>query len=115
MRRGPCHLPYQALDHATGYLMAATAIRGVTQRLRQGTGIEARLSLARTAKLLTDQNADQQEQPFSSETEGDRSPVIEITEWGNAQRVAPPVTVGGAEMRWNRPACSLGSAQPSWG
>ena len=33
----------------------------------------------------------------------------------SAQRVAPPVIVGGAEMRWNRPACSLGSAQPSWG
>ena len=50
----PVPLPVQALDHATGYFMAATAIRAVTRRLEEGFGTEARLSLARTAKLLTD-------------------------------------------------------------
>ena len=34
----PVPLPVQALDHATGYLMAAVAIRGVSQRLVQGNG-----------------------------------------------------------------------------
>jgi hypothetical protein len=50
----PVPLPVQALDHATGYFMAATAIRAVTRRLDEGFGMEAHLSLARTAKLLTD-------------------------------------------------------------
>jgi hypothetical protein len=38
--------------------MAAVAIRAVTQRLVQGNGAEARLSLARTAKLLVELGAD---------------------------------------------------------
>jgi hypothetical protein len=50
----PFPLPVQALDHATGYLMAAAAIRGITERLRHGCTQTARLSLARTAKLLWD-------------------------------------------------------------
>jgi hypothetical protein len=110
----PVPLPYQALDHATGYLMAAAAIRGITQRLQFGNGTAARLSLARTAKFLTNEKAYQEEPPFAPETEADRSPAIEVTEWGNAQRVIAPVAVSGAEMRWDRPACSLGSAKPSW-
>ncbi len=94
--------------------MAAAAIRGITQRLQSGNGTKARLSLARTAKLLTDQKAYRDEPSFAPETEADRSPAIEVTEWGNAQRVIPPVAVGGAEMQWDRPACSLGSAAPTW-
>ncbi len=50
----PVPLPVQALDHAAGYFMAATAIRAVTRRLDEGIGTQAHLSLARTAKLLTD-------------------------------------------------------------
>ena len=48
----PTPLPVQALDHATGYLMAASALRLLTERLNTGRGCSARLSLARTAKLL---------------------------------------------------------------
>jgi hypothetical protein len=49
----PVPLPVPALDHATGYFMAA-AIRAVARRLDEGFGTEARLSLARTAKLRID-------------------------------------------------------------
>ncbi|MDE2576665.1 MAG: CoA transferase, partial [Rhodospirillales bacterium] len=48
----PTPLPVQALDHATGYLMAATAIAGLARRRAHGHGTAARLSLARTAWLL---------------------------------------------------------------
>ena len=37
----PSPLPVQALDHATGYLMAAAAIRGVTQRVCQRSRIRS--------------------------------------------------------------------------
>nr|WP_252977095.1 CoA transferase [Pseudomonas psychrotolerans] len=53
----PVPLPVQALDHATGYLMAAAVIRGITGRLREGRVLSARLSLARTACLLTEHPA----------------------------------------------------------
>jgi hypothetical protein len=110
----PTPLPVQALDHATGYLMAATAIRGVVRRLRYGGGIEARLSLARTAKFLVDHGSDHQEPLMLAETEADRSPPIEATDWGDAQRIAPPTQVCGAPMGWNHPARRLGSGVPQW-
>ena len=34
----PTPLPVQALDHATGYLMAALVVRGLTQRIATGRG-----------------------------------------------------------------------------
>ncbi len=50
----PVPLPVQALDHATGYLMAAAALTGLHRRRTDATGSRARLSLARTAALLVD-------------------------------------------------------------
>ena len=110
----PAPLPVQALDHATGYLMAAVAIRGVLRRLRQAGGLEARLSLARTAKLLIDHGSDHHEPALSAETQADRSPAFEHTDWGEAQRVAPPALVSGAPMWWSLPARNLGSEAPQW-
>ena len=49
----PTPLPVQALDHATGYIMAAAVIRGLTHRCTTSSRFEARSSLARTAELLT--------------------------------------------------------------
>jgi hypothetical protein len=110
----PAPLPVQALDHATGYLMAAAAIRGAARRLIEGNGTEARLSLARTAKLLADHQLGDDELRLAAETEADRSPALEATEWGDAQRIAAPIQISGAPMRWDYPASSLGSAAPQW-
>jgi CoA-transferase family III len=110
----PVPLPVQALDHATGYLMAAAAIRGIMLRMRQGNGCEARLSLARTAKLVVEHPADREEETFASEAESDRSPEIELTDWGTAQRIVPPVQIAGVPMWWDLPARKLGSEAPEW-
>ena len=110
----PVPLPVQALDHATGYLMAAAAIRGITQRLERGTGVEARLSLARSAKLLADAGAAEADPPFAPESPEDLGAAVETTSWGDARRLLPPVAIAGAPMQWDRPATSLGSAPPRW-
>jgi hypothetical protein len=107
-------LPVQALDHGTGYLMAATAISGVTKRLTQGTGLAARLSLARTAKFLVDAGSGHAAPPLGAETLADLAPAIEITDWGTAQRIVPPIAIAGTKMRWDHPARKLGSAEPRW-
>jgi crotonobetainyl-CoA:carnitine CoA-transferase CaiB-like acyl-CoA transferase len=115
MRRGgrerPTPLPVQALDHATGYLMAAAALRGLAQRRREGTGSRWRLSLARTAALLID----------SGEAVDDAEPAapaidaaVEQTSWGPARRIAPPLTIPHARLYWDRPARVLGSDEPVW-
>ncbi len=110
----PVPLPVQALDHATGYLMAAVAIRAVTQRLVQGNGAEARLSLARTAKLLVELGVDHTTPALAPETSADLSPTIEATDWEQALRLNPPITIDGVPMRWAYPARKLGSAEPRW-
>ena len=45
----PCPLPVQALDQATGYLMAAAVARALLIRRVTGAALSAQLSLARTA------------------------------------------------------------------
>jgi len=110
----PVPLPVQALDHATGYLMAALAIRGVTQRLRNGDGLEARVSLARTAKLLMDAGDAPDPSELAPETAADHSLTIEKTAWGDARRVRPPIHIDGTPMSWDYPANQLGSDKPAW-
>ncbi|MFT8245365.1 CoA transferase [Roseomonas sp. BN140053] len=111
----PVPLPVQALDHATGYLMAAAALRALGRRAAAGEGSAARLSLARTAALLTGLGEQLPAPPPAPEDAADLHPVPEHTAWGEARRLRPPVAVAGAPMAWDRPAQELGSAAAAWG
>ncbi|MGI3186792.1 CoA transferase [Nioella aestuarii] len=109
----PAPLPVQALDHATGYLMAAAALTALRDAVA-GKGImNARLSLARTAALLACYPADDRA-AFAPAGKADFGAYLEQTPWGPARRLAPPVSVTGAPMSWDRPACNLGSSPPVW-
>ncbi|MHA6195179.1 CoA transferase [Pseudomonas wadenswilerensis] len=110
----PVPLPVQALDHATGYLMAAAAIRGLAERLATGRGSLARLSLARTAKWLEEQGTVADDLPLAAETRADLGFWREHTPWGPAQRLKPPLQVLGTALHWERGACELGSAEACW-
>ncbi|MBC8998476.1 CoA transferase [Pseudomonas sp. N40(2020)] len=109
----PTPLPVQALDLATGYLMAASAIKLLTERLRSGRGRSARLSLARTAKLLIEHGPGTSE-ALRAENEQDQSLEIEQTPWGPAHRLQVPVKISGTPVRWALPATELGSHRPRW-
>jgi crotonobetainyl-CoA:carnitine CoA-transferase CaiB-like acyl-CoA transferase len=109
----PTPLPVQALDQTAGYLMAASALRGLTSRLGNGLGSATRLSLARVGELLASGAAVDTE-PLAPETQDDLSPELEKTEWGPARRLHPPCEVEGIPMRWDLPAGSLRSSTPSW-
>jgi CoA-transferase family III len=112
-RDRPTPLPVQALDHATGYLMAAAVVRGLTGRLTTGAGGSARASLARTAALLVGLPPGQPAS-LAPETPDDHADAIEATAWGPARRVKAPGGVEGAPMRWDLPATALGSARAAW-
>ncbi|MHC8406196.1 CoA transferase [Pseudomonas sp. TMB3-21] len=103
----PTPLPLQALDHATGYLMAAAAIRLL------GSGGSARLSLARTAKLLIDGGTGTAE-PLRPEDEHDQGVLIEQTPWGPAHRLNVPLKITGTPLQWTLASCELGSHRPQW-
>ena len=110
----PTPLPVQALDHATGYLMAAAVVNGLTRRLRDGAGFSARLSLARTAQLLQSVPAKAPGDAMTPAGDADYSPAIESTSSGPAHRLLPAVNVAGAPMFWNSPATDLGSSSATW-
>ncbi|MBV7553915.1 CoA transferase [Pseudomonas sp. PDM28] len=109
----PTPLPVQALDHATGYLMAASAIRLLAQRLSDGTGGSARLSLARTAKLLIEQGPGTDES-LRAEDVRDQGLNVERTPWGPAHRLHAPLKVTGTLLQWTLPATELGSHPAQW-
>ena len=113
-RDRPAPLPVQALDHATGYIMAAAAVRGLTDRLTTGVGCTARASLARTAGLLTSIPLNQTASLAPGTVITDFAPELEATAWGPAQRLFPPGSVAGAPMRWELPAMALGTATAAW-
>lgn len=112
----PLPLPVQALDHATGYLMAAAVIEGLRQRLLHNTGFTARLSLARTALLLTDNPLPETAQPqgIGPDSPHDYNVETEITAWGIGYRLHSPLWLPGTPLLWSRSASPLGSAQPCW-
>ncbi|MDP4003996.1 CoA transferase [Methylobacterium sp. NEAU K] len=110
----PVPLPVQALDHATGYLMAAAVLRLLARRLADGTGGAARLSLARTAALLAAAGPSAAEEEPAPEGPEDLAREVEATSWGPARRLRPPVAVAGVAMRWGRAARLLGDDAPAW-
>ncbi|MFV1877908.1 CoA transferase [Nioella sp.] len=109
----PTPLPVQALDHATGYLMAGAALAAVRDAVA-GRGLRnARLSLARTAALLAGHRSESRE-AFAPAGAGDFAAEVEQTPWGPAHRLRPPLDLTGVPMRWDRPASALGSDAPVW-
>ena len=110
----PTPLPVQALDHATGYLMAAAVVRGLTTRLARGRGCEARTSLARVAALLSGAPASAGSRPLDPKGPADFQVAIERTPWGTALRLKPPLMVAGTPMRWDHRAAALGSSPAAW-
>jgi len=110
----PVPLPLQALDHATGYLMAASAIQALSERLKFGRGGSARLSLARTAKLLVEAGQVPEQPALRAEEPGDQGLVVEQTAWGQAHRLLAPLTISGTPLQWDLAAGELGSHRPQW-
>ncbi len=113
-RDKPTRLPVQALDHATGYLIAASVLAALRDAVT-GRGLRnARLSLARTAALLQGYPSDTVSEGFQPVNMEDYGETVEHTAWGPARRLRPAITVEGVPMRWTIPAGPLGRDPPGW-
>jgi len=110
----PFPLPVQALDQATGYLMAAAAARALLVRRLTGAALSAQLSLARTARLLASTLSSLKPPMQAPETNDDLAPEIELTDWGAARRIKFPVSMFGDVPGSPLPACKLRSSPASW-
>lgn len=107
----PKPLPVQALDHATGYLMAGAALRSLTHAHTTGKRLSARLSLAKAADLLV-RYRQLPTGDLLPETPSDVAPAIEQTGWGPARRLQPPLTIDGVLLQATRPAKPIGYSDP---
>jgi crotonobetainyl-CoA:carnitine CoA-transferase CaiB-like acyl-CoA transferase len=108
----PGALPVQALDHATGYGLAAAALALLAERLSTGFGGSAKLSLARTAEELFRLTpapvpipASQPPHPEYLETE---SP------YGHLRHVGPPFVVDGKPLLYGKAPVQYGTSALAW-
>ncbi|MFF4115588.1 CoA transferase [Streptomyces sp. NPDC001714] len=109
----PGALPAQALDHGTGYLLAAGVLRALTERSHDGGSRSVRLALARTARWLT-----KEVEPGSGTGEPYAGPDAWLAETdsalGRLRYARPPVSFAGGPADWARPPVPWGSDAPRW-
>jgi hypothetical protein len=104
----------QALDHATGYLMAAAVVAGLARRLETSRAGTTRLSLARTASLLVAGPRQDAGGVAVVPNQADWRTALEQSAFGAARRLRGPVAIGDTGMDWSIPAARLGSSPAAW-
>lgn len=109
----PSPLPVQALDHGTGYVLAAAVCRALTAQLVDGVVSSLRASLAATANVLL-QFPDPHglEHPEPVWADADTAP--RHTFWGDARGVPPAGDIEGVDARWDIEAGPLGRDEPAF-
>jgi hypothetical protein len=111
----PVPLPVQALDHATGYLIATAVGRALTARLTHGAVSRVRASLIGTANLLWSlpRPADLGDVPPQPRREQFQLTDTQ-TAWGPARRVPVPGQISGTVPELRIEAGPLGRHEPVW-
>jgi len=120
----PGTLPAQALDHGTGYLLAAGILRAVTEQSLEGGSRFVRVALARTAGwLMAEDTRDTDEASRGEsgahggpEAYGDPGPWLAETDspLGRLRYALPPVSFTDGPRTWSRPPGPWGADSPRW-
>ncbi|MER5216020.1 CoA transferase [Streptomyces sp. NPDC002838] len=123
----PGALPAQALDHGTGYLLAAAVLRAVTEQSYEGGSRFIRPALARTAEWLvngvaasdTGQASYGEAGPCPTEEaapyDGPGSWLSETdSALGRLRYARSPVAFDGGPVDWARPPGPWGADAPGW-
>jgi crotonobetainyl-CoA:carnitine CoA-transferase CaiB-like acyl-CoA transferase len=110
----PGALPAQALDHGTGYLLAAAVLRALTEQLDDGGSRFVRLALARTAEWLVNGLARQDEEPADASYEPARWLAGTDSDLGRLRYARSPVSFAGGPADWARPPGRLGTDPARW-
>ncbi|MFI7496921.1 CoA transferase [Streptomyces sp. NPDC049687] len=115
----PGALPAQALDHGTGYLLAAAVLRALTEQSYDGGSRFARVALARTAAWLMEGTGAEEE---DGEGGKDREIYVGPEAWlaetdsplGRLRYALPAVSFDGGPGDWTRPPGPWGSDPTGW-
>jgi crotonobetainyl-CoA:carnitine CoA-transferase CaiB-like acyl-CoA transferase len=112
----PKELPAQALDHATGYLMAFGAMMALLRKTQEGGSWHVRVSLAQTGHWLTNlgrlDNGFDCPEPTGEEI---KSLVDEMdTQFGRLSFIRHAAVLSETPAAWARPPVKLGTHAPVW-
>ncbi|MFF3348084.1 CoA transferase [Streptomyces sp. NPDC002779] len=111
--RRPGALPAQALDHGTGYLLAAAVLRALTEQADDSGSRVVRLSLARTALWLT---CEIDAGGTGGAAYGGPEPWLAERDstLGRLRYALPPVAYLGGPGDWARPPGTPGADPAAW-
>lgn len=112
----PKALPCQALDHASGYLMALGAMAALLRRAREGGSWHVSVSLAQTAHWLRGLGRLSNGFLCNDPTFDDVADLLEETPsgFGQLQAVRHAASLSQTPPRWSLPSVPLGTDPPVW-
>ena len=114
--KGPKELPCQALDHASGYLMALGTIAALTRRAREGGSWHVQVSLARSGRWLQGLGRIAGGHTCPAPSPAEAEPFLETSEsgFGRLEAVRHAAQLSRTPARWDLPSMPLGSHKGGW-
>lgn len=112
----PKPLPCQALDHASGYLLALGAMIALLRRAREGGSWHVRVSLAQTGRWITQLGRLDAGLAAPDPRLEDIRDLLEESDsgFGRLTAVRHAGRLSETPPRWDRPAVPLGTHPPVW-
>lgn len=113
---GPKELPAQALDHASGYLMAFGAMMALARKAREGGSWHVRVSLAQTGHWLASLGRLPSGLSFPDPKHDDVADLLATmdTPFGRLTHVTHAARLSETATTWARPPVPLGTHAPVW-
>jgi crotonobetainyl-CoA:carnitine CoA-transferase CaiB-like acyl-CoA transferase len=111
----PGALPAQALDHGTGYLLAAGVLRALSEQHDDGGSRLLRLALGQTAHWLCNGLPEQSADGAAETYDPEKHLGATDSAAGRLRYALPPVSFAGGPADWSRPPGRLGADFPVWG
>ncbi len=113
---GPKPLPCQALDHASGYLLALGVLASLDRRAAEGGSWRVDVSLARTAHWLRGLGRLERGLEAPAPQAGDPADALEVgpSTYGLLGAVPHAARLSATPARWERPSAPFGTHPPAW-
>jgi crotonobetainyl-CoA:carnitine CoA-transferase CaiB-like acyl-CoA transferase len=112
----PKPLPAQALDHASGYLLAFGALAALHRRATEGGSWHVQISLARTGQWIRGLGRVPDGLAHPDPTSADMADLLEDfpSGFGRLTAVRHAAQLAETPAHWSRMSVPLGTDQPSW-
>jgi len=115
----PRHLPAQALDYCSGYLMAFGAMMALARRAREDGSYLVRISLCQTGHWIytlghLQHGVDGRTRPMPQYADVQDLMIDDVGPFGTVHHVAPAGQLSETLARWTSPTAPFGTHEPVW-